>query len=167
MRQPPRIQLGARFERLDPPGLALEVLVGAVEKKGDKGANLVAQGGLGGREGWLGDEFVVLFVFPAPGIESARGEVWIAERGHYADGLEDRRQTGKVMHARAESCDGGLEEGEGGAQGGDAVRVGRGGVPGGHCCCSMWVSLSVGLAVGVYGARAVGWWVGVEGGFQR
>ncbi len=73
MRQPPRVQLGAGFERLDPPGLAIEVLVGAIEKKGDKRADLVAKGGLGGREGWLGDELVVLFVFPA---SRARVSLW-------------------------------------------------------------------------------------------
>ena len=50
------------------------------------------------------------------------------------------------MHTRAESCDGGLEKGEGGAQGGDAVGVGGGGRPGGHCCC-LWMSLPDGFAV--------------------
>jgi len=35
--------------------LALEVLVGAVEEEGDEGADLVAEGGLGGSEGGLGD----------------------------------------------------------------------------------------------------------------
>jgi hypothetical protein len=55
MRQPPRIQVGARLEGLDATALALQVLVCAVEEQGDKGADLVAQGGFGGREGWLGD----------------------------------------------------------------------------------------------------------------
>lgn len=62
MRQPPRIELRPRFESLDPPGLPLEVLVCAVEEEGDKRADLVAQGGLGGGEGRLGDQFVVLFI---------------------------------------------------------------------------------------------------------
>jgi hypothetical protein len=55
MRQPPGIQLGARLERLDAPRLSLEVLVRAVEEERDKGADLVAQGGFGSGEGWLGD----------------------------------------------------------------------------------------------------------------
>lgn len=34
--------------------------VGAVEQEGDVWADVVAEGGFGGGEGWLGDEFVVL-----------------------------------------------------------------------------------------------------------
>lgn len=41
------------------------MLVGAVEKEGDEGADLVAQGGFGGGEGRLGDKFVVLCVWSA------------------------------------------------------------------------------------------------------
>jgi hypothetical protein len=55
MRQPPRIQVGARLEGLDATALALQVLVCAVEEQGDKGADIVAQGGFGGGEGGLGD----------------------------------------------------------------------------------------------------------------
>ncbi len=55
MREPTSIKLGARLEGLDAARLAVEVLVCAVEKEGDEGADLVAQGGLGGREGRLGD----------------------------------------------------------------------------------------------------------------
>lgn len=62
MRQAPRVELRPRLEGLDPPRLPLEVLVCAVEEEGDKGADLIAQGGLGGGEGRLGDQFVVLSV---------------------------------------------------------------------------------------------------------
>lgn len=65
MRQPPGVELGARLERLDPPGLALQVLVRAVKEEGDKGADFVPQRRLGRGEGRLRDELVVLFVFRA------------------------------------------------------------------------------------------------------
>lgn len=51
--------------------------------------------------------------------------VRVGVRETYADGLEDGGKAGKVLHACAESGDGGLEEGEGGAQRGDAVGVAR------------------------------------------
>ncbi len=58
------------------------MLVGTVEKEGDKRADLVAQGGLGGREGWLGDEFVVLFVFPGiPGPSQPMGRRRLGKGG--------------------------------------------------------------------------------------
>lgn len=55
MRQPPGIQVGARLERLDPPRLARQVLVGAVEEERDEGADFVAEGGFCGGEGGVGD----------------------------------------------------------------------------------------------------------------
>ena len=55
MRKSPGVQIRARLERLDAPRLAREVLVGAVEEEGDKGADFVAEGGFGGREGGVGD----------------------------------------------------------------------------------------------------------------
>lgn len=51
----------------------------------------------------------------------------------YSNGLEGGGQTGEIRNARVERRDGGFEEFEGAAQGGNAVCVG-GGV-GGHCCC--------------------------------
>lgn len=58
----PGIELAARLEGLDTARLALDLAVGAVEEVGDKGADLVAEAGLGGGEGWLGEELVVLWV---------------------------------------------------------------------------------------------------------
>lgn len=55
MRQPSGVQVRACLERLDPPRLACEVLVGAVEEERDEGADFVAEGGFGGREGGVGD----------------------------------------------------------------------------------------------------------------
>lgn len=46
------------------------------------------------------------------------------ERTH-PDGLEHRAQPREVGDPAPEGVDGGLEEGEGGAEGGDAVAVGR------------------------------------------
>jgi hypothetical protein len=54
------LQLSAGFEGLYTALLALDLRVGAREEKGDVGAYFVAQGGLGGGERGLGDEFVVL-----------------------------------------------------------------------------------------------------------
>lgn len=54
------LQLAPRLERLDAPLLALDLGVGAGEEEGDVWADVVAQGGFGGGEGRLGDEFVVL-----------------------------------------------------------------------------------------------------------
>ncbi len=59
-RQPPRVELRARLERLDPPRLPLQVLVRAPEQELDEGPDLVAQRGLGRRERGLRDELVVL-----------------------------------------------------------------------------------------------------------
>jgi len=152
MRQPPRVELGPRLEGLDAAGLALEVLVGAVEEEGDKGADLVAQGGLGGREGGLRDQFVVLC--PVACVSSCFGFVCVRDgvvcgrlgKETYADGLEDGGEAGKVLHAGAEGGDGGLKEGERGTQRGDAVGVRRG-ARGGH---GSWVLLeSLGRGVGV------------------
>lgn len=55
VRQPPGVQVGARLERLDPPRLARQVLVGAVEEERDEGADFVAEGGFCGGEGGVGD----------------------------------------------------------------------------------------------------------------
>jgi hypothetical protein len=41
--------------------LALDLRVCAGEEEGYVWADFVAEGGFGGGEGWLGDEFVVLF----------------------------------------------------------------------------------------------------------
>lgn len=59
-RQAALLQVGPRLQRLDAPLDAVDVGVGAVEQDGDGGADLVAQGGLGGGEGGLRDELVVL-----------------------------------------------------------------------------------------------------------
>lgn len=76
----------------------------------------------------------------------------------YANSLEDGSQTGKVLHARAEGCDGGLEQRERGAQRGDTISVCRGGGRGRHCGV---LSLeAVQKAEWWFGAPAVG-----DGGF--
>lgn len=56
------LQLGARLERLDAAVLALYLRVRPREQQRDVRADLVAEGGLGGGERGLGDEFVVLRV---------------------------------------------------------------------------------------------------------
>lgn len=60
MREPAGVEVGARLEGLDLARLALELAVRAVEEEGNERPDLVAEGGLGGCEGGLGDEFVVL-----------------------------------------------------------------------------------------------------------
>lgn len=54
------LQLGAGLEGLDAALLALDLRVGAGEEEGDVWADVVAEGGFCGGEGWLRDEFVVL-----------------------------------------------------------------------------------------------------------
>lgn len=56
-------------------------------------------------------------------------EVWLATRqgrreATYADGLEDGGESGEVLNPCVEGRNGGLEEGEGRAQGRDTVSVG-------------------------------------------
>lgn len=60
LREAPGVELAARLEGLDTARLALDLAVGAVEEVGDEGADLVAEAGLGGGEGRLGEELVVL-----------------------------------------------------------------------------------------------------------
>lgn len=55
MRQPSGVEVRARLERLDPPRLPREVLVGAVEEERDEGADFVAEGGFCRGEGGVGD----------------------------------------------------------------------------------------------------------------
>lgn len=61
--QPAGVEVAPRLERLDAARLALDLPVGAVEEVRHEGADLVAEGGFGGGEGRLGDEFVVLYFF--------------------------------------------------------------------------------------------------------
>jgi hypothetical protein len=56
------LQLSAGFEGLYTALLALDLRVGAREEEGHVGAYFVTQGGLGGGERGLGDEFVMLLM---------------------------------------------------------------------------------------------------------
>ena len=60
LREAALLQLRARFEGLDATLLALGLGVRAGQQQRDEGGDLVAQGRLGGSEGGLRDEFVVL-----------------------------------------------------------------------------------------------------------
>lgn len=67
MRQPSGIELGSRLERFDPSGLALQVLVRAVEEEGDEGADLVTERGFSRGESWLRDKLVMLSLVGSAG----------------------------------------------------------------------------------------------------
>jgi hypothetical protein len=80
------------------------VLVGAVEEQGDEGADLVAQGGLGGGEGWLGDELVVLCAWLI-GFMVSLGCVWVCRA--VGVGGREGKHTRTVLRTevrRGKSC---------------------------------------------------------------
>lgn len=123
MRQPAGVQVGARLERLDAPRLALQVLVGAVEEQRDKGPDLVAQGGFGGGEGWLGNQLVVLLrgvflgsalLYPTRvlvclccvrgGCEVARVRGGLGKAGNWGDKGKHTRTVLSTDERRGKSC---------------------------------------------------------------
>lgn len=126
--QPTRLELRAGLERLDPPRLPVQVSVCAVEEQRHKGADLGAEGSLGGGEGGCGDEFVVLFSIVVFQMSAACAKLAVdsiarREVVSYADSLEHVAQSWKVGDARVQGLNGRLEEGERGAQRRDAVAI--------------------------------------------
>jgi len=101
------VEVGARFERLNPSGLTFEVFVGAVEEKGNEWADLVAERRLGGGESGMGDEFVMLCYLQStvcsakevPGMLSI-----VSGPDAYPNCFEDRAQPGEILNAGAKSC---------------------------------------------------------------